>query len=66
MVAEKFEGVTAFDQRKPLRDQWLQFERVDFRAVLFGVGTTLRGFIVVKVSADTLRLAVEEIDEGPK
>jgi len=66
MVVEKFEGVATLDKRQPLRDQPLQFDRPNFRTVLFGVGTTLRGFVVVEVSADTLRLAVEEIDEGPK
>ena len=66
MVAEEFEGVATLDKRQPLRDQSLQFDRPDFRAVLFGVGTTLRGLVVVEISADTLRLAVEEIDEGPK
>ena len=66
MVAEEFEGVTAFDQCQPLRDQPLQFDRADFRTVLFRLRSTLRGLVVVEVSADTLRLAVEEIDEGPK
>ena len=66
MVAEEFEGVAALGQRQPLRDQSLQFDRTNFRAVLFGLRATLRGFIVVEIAADALRLAVEEVDEGPE
>ena len=66
MVAEEFEGVATLDERQPLRDQPLQFDRADFRAVLFRLRAPLRSFIVVEISANTLRLAVEEIDERPK
>jgi hypothetical protein len=49
-----------------LRDQPLQFDRADFRAVLFGLRAPLRSFIVVEFAVDTLRFAMKEIDEGPQ
>ena len=66
MVAEEFEGVAALRQRQPLGDQSLQLDRTNFRAILLGMGTTLRGFIVVEIAADSIRFAVEEIHEGPE
>ena len=66
MVAEEFEGVAALRQRQPLGDQSLQLDRTNFRAVLFGMGTTLRGFIVVEIAANAIRLAMEEVHEGPE
>ena len=66
MVAEEFEGVAALDQRQPQRDQPLEFDRANFRAVLFRLRTALRGFIVIQFATDAFRFAVEEIDEGPQ
>jgi hypothetical protein len=65
MVAKKFEGVASFGEREPLRNQPLKFDRADFRAVLFGLLTALRDFVVVEFAVDAQRLAVKEIDEGP-
>ena len=66
MVAEEFECVATLDQRQPLRDQPLQFDRADLRTVLLRLRAALRDFIVVEFAADALRLAVKKIDEGPQ
>ena len=66
MVAEKFKGVAPLRQRQPLGDQSLQLDRTNFRAVLFGMRTLLRGFVVVEVAANALRLAMEQVHEGPE
>ncbi len=66
MVAEEFEGVAALRQGQPLSDQSLQLDRTNFRAVRFGMRTTLRGFIVVEIAANAIRLAVGKIHEGPE
>lgn len=66
MISEEFESVAPFGQREPLRDQAFECDRADFRAVLLGVGSPLRRFIVVEIATDSLRLAVEEVDKRPK
>lgn len=62
----RIEGVATLLERQPLRDPPLQFDRADFRTVLFRLRAPLRGFVVAEVSTDTLSFAVEDIDEGPK
>jgi len=64
MVAEEFEGVASFGEREPLRDQPLEFDRADFRAILFCLRTPPRSFVVVEFAVNALRLAMKEIDEG--
>ena len=43
-IAEEFKTVPALDQRHPLGGEALQFDRADFRAVLFLLPAPLRLF----------------------
>ena len=65
IVADKFEGVAAFDQSHALGDQAFELDRFDFGAVLFGLAAALRLFVVIEFAFDAVELAVEQIDKRP-
>ena len=55
VVAEELHAVAALDERLPFGDQALQFDRADFRAVLFLLTAPLRLLIVVEFALDACR-----------
>ena len=66
LVAEELHAVAALDQRLPLGDEALEFDRADFRAVLFLLAAPLRLLVVVEFALDAADGAVEEIDGRPE
>ena len=66
LVAEELHAVPALDQRLPLGREALQFDRADFRAVLFLLAAPLRLLVVVEFALDAADGAVEEIDGRPE
>ena len=66
LVAEEFHAVPALDERLPLSRQALQFDRADFRAILFFLTAALRLFVVVEFTFDPARGAMEDVDGRPE
>ncbi len=50
----------------PSADEALQFDRADFRAVLFLLAALLRLLVVVEFALDPVGGAVEEVDRRPE
>ena len=66
LVAEELHGVAAFDERHPLGQEAFQFDRADFRAVLFLLAALLRIFVVVELALHPVGGAVEQVDRRPE
>ncbi len=59
LVAEELHGIAAFHQGQPLRDQTLELDRADLRAVLLPLAAMLRALVVVELAFDALDAAME-------
>ena len=66
LVAEEFHAVPALDEGLSLRREALQFDRADFRAVLFLLAAPLRLLVVVEFPLDPADGAVEGVDGRPE
>ena len=66
VVAEQLHAVAPLDERLSFGDEALQFDRADFRAVLFLLIAPLRLLVVVEFALDASNGAVEEIDGRPE
>ena len=53
-------------QRLPLCREALQFDRADFRAILFLLAAPLRLLVVVEFAFDPARGAMEDVDGRPE
>ena len=43
-----------------------EFDRADFRTILFGLGAALRDLVVALIARDAISIAVKEIDPRPE
>ena len=66
LVAHDFEGVASLDQRQAFRQQLLQLDRADFRAILIFLAAALRLLVRVEFAFDPVGCAVEQVDGGPE
>ena len=66
LVAHGLHRIPALDQRPPLGQQPLQFDRPDLGAVLFALAALLGVLIVVELALDPIGGAVEQVDRGPE
>jgi len=64
-VAERFEGVAAFDQTDALGGQALELDGAHLATVLFGLGTPLGLLVGVQRPVERADAAVESADDGP-
>ena len=65
-VARVLEGGAAIEQGLALGDQAFEFDRADFRAVLFLLALPLPVFVVVELALRAGALFVEEVGEMPE
>jgi hypothetical protein len=65
-VAHVLEGGAAIEQGLALGDQAFEFDRADFRAVLFLLALTLPVFVVFELTLRAGGFFVEEIGEVPE
>ncbi len=65
-VTHQFVGIAPFDQRQPLGQQSLQFDRSDLGAILLTLRSALRLLVVVEFAFDPLGGAVEQVDRRPE
>ena len=66
LVAEELHAVAALDECEALGNEPLQFDRADFRAVLFLLAALLRDLVVVELALHAVGGAVEEVDRRPE
>ena len=66
VVAEAFHAVAAFDQGLALRQEALQLDRADFRAVLFGLAALLGVLVAVEFALEAVGGAMEQVDGRPQ
>ena len=65
-VAELFQALAPFDQGDALADQAFEFDRADFRAVLFLLAAFLRLLVGIERALDLGRSAMEAVDRRPE
>ena len=65
-VANVFEGFAALDEGLALGDQAFEFDRADFRAVLFLLAFPLPVFVAVELTLRAGGLFVEEVGQAPE
>ena len=51
---------------RPLRDEALELDRADLRAVLLPLAAMLRSLVVVELAFDALDAAMEQVDRRPQ
>jgi hypothetical protein len=66
LVAKELHAVPALDERLPLCRHALEFDRADFRTVLFLLAAALRLLVVVEFAFDPASGAVEDVDGRPE
>ena len=65
-VAELFQALAPFDECRALADQAFEFDRADFRAVLFLLAAFLRLLVGIERALDVGRGAMEAVDRRPE
>ena len=65
-VAEGFNAIAAVKENFAVGEQALEFDRTDFRTILFALAAFLRVLVVVEFALDAVDGAMESVDHRPE